>query len=229
MKILGIDTSTSTLSIAVLDENKVTAQCNKDFKKRTSDALIPTVKSVLKKANIELSAIDAFAVGLGPGSFTGLRIGVSAVKGLSFATGKPILGIPSLDTIAFNALPCTQYVCPLIDARRNKIYACVYKPVAGTPKKVSSYLLTDIDSLLQRISKPIIFLGDAVSLYRDAIEKKLGKKALFEKHNQWYPRAQNVVRLAKERYNTLKKVNPKSVTPLYLYPKECQIKTVKRK
>jgi len=228
MKILGIDTSTNTLSIAVLDGNRIVAQCNKDFKRRASDALIPTVKSVLKKADVGLGAIDAFAVGLGPGSFTGLRVGVSAVKGLSFATEKPILGVPSLDVVAFNALPCTQYVCPLIDARQNKIYACIYKPDAGGLKKISRYLLTDISSLLQRINKPTMFLGDAVSLYRDVIEKKLGKKAFFKEHNRWYPRAQNVALLAKERYNTLEKVNPKNVTPLYLYPKECQIKTVKR-
>ncbi|MFC1594542.1 tRNA (adenosine(37)-N6)-threonylcarbamoyltransferase complex dimerization subunit type 1 TsaB [Candidatus Omnitrophota bacterium] len=229
MKILGIDTSTSTTSLAVSDDGSVIAEYNKQLPRQTSRILIPSMRDALKKANCALETIDAFAVGLGPGSFTGLRIGVSAVKGLSFATEKPIIGISSLDIIAQNMVSTDCFVCPVLDARRNMVYASIYKLANGIQKRISDYMLIDIATLMKKIKQSTIFLGDGAVLYRNDIVRKKGKKARFADDVAWYPRASNLVLMAEKRYNKLKRSDPKKIVPLYLFPKECQISKKKKK
>jgi len=228
MNILGIDTSTSNLSVAVLDGSGLIAEYSKYLDRQTSQLLLPTIKKMLRKAQLSLDSIDTFAVGLGPGSFTGLRIGVSAIKGLSFACSKPIVGIPTLDVLALNVFPNQHQICPIVDARQNKVYVCLYKTENNKLKKQTNYLLTDIDSLLKKIKKTTVFLGDGLDIYQKIIKKTIGKRAIFADKNFWYPRAGNLALLAKKCYNTQKKIDPKKIVPLYLYPKECQIKKRKR-
>ncbi|MBU0467809.1 MAG: tRNA (adenosine(37)-N6)-threonylcarbamoyltransferase complex dimerization subunit type 1 TsaB [Candidatus Omnitrophica bacterium] len=126
MRILSIDTSTKHFSLAVSENEKVLSSKNLKSKKVLSSTIIPAIEQVLKKAGVTLSQIDGFAVGLGPGSFTGLRVGVSTVKGLAYATNKPIVGIPSLDVLALNIKRKNAQVCTICDAKRNMVFGCVY-------------------------------------------------------------------------------------------------------
>ncbi len=227
MKILGVETSTSNLSVAILDNEKIVGEYNINLKGQASNLLIPSIKNLLKRTKVELGAIDSFAVGLGPGSFTGLRIGVSAVKGLSFAFSKPIIGIPSLDVIVLNAMSRQQHVCPIIDAKQNKVYACIYKLSDNKIIRQSNYLLEEIDSVLNKIKHSTTFIGDGICLYEKNIKRRLGRLANFTDNDSWFPRAGNLVLLAKQRYNRLKKKDPKKIVPMYLFPKECQIRKKK--
>ncbi len=231
MKILGIDTSSKFLSIALSENENIIIEEMHLLERRHSSELIPKIRGMLEKANSSIDRVDAFVVGLGPGSFTGLRIGVSAVKGFGVATKKPCIGVASIDALAalFKAKPWTENVqglalnrakiVPIIDAKRQNVYSAVYKK--GVKK--SKYLLIKIDELMKKIKGPTIFLGDAIDIYREKIEKR-NKKAIFLNEEYWYPRASNLIRLGFGKLKKHKKPDLGNLEPIYLYPKDCQVR-----
>lgn len=247
MKILYLDTSSKYLSLAVAQDNKVLSRTHRQLDRRHSAQLACLIDKMLKRAKVSLKEIDGFCVSRGPGSFTGLRIGITAIKGLAYALEKPAVAIPSLDILAQNVKKIksvrrrelVRQVCPIVDARQNKVYACLYqaRPVkkgfsngAGNGKVIrkSGYLLLPVEELLERLKGEILFLGDAISLYREQIRKAKNIKAVFAGEKFWYPRASQAVPLALERFRTGKVDDTDSLVPLYLYPKTCQIKRVRR-
>ena len=137
MKILAIDTSTDYLSLAVLDNGKVLAKFHQKTSMRHSILLVPTIDKMLKRARLKVKDIDCFAISIGPGSFTGLRIGVTVIKGLAYALKKPVVAVPTLDVIAWNAQNFKGMICPVLDARKNKVYACIYRSDENAVKKIS--------------------------------------------------------------------------------------------
>ena len=127
MKILAIDTSTMLGGIAIMDDLTLIAETRLNVKSTHSERLMTEIEHCLKQSSLKISDIDVFAVAIGPGSFTGLRIGLSAVKGLSYATGKPIVSVPTLDALALN-FPYSRYpVCTMLDARKKEVYAALFK------------------------------------------------------------------------------------------------------
>ena len=244
MKILYLDTSSKYLSLAVAQDNKVLSQTHRQLARKHSTQLACLIDKMLKRAGVSLKQIDGFCVSKGPGSFTGLRIGITAIKGLAYALQKPVVAIPSLDILAQNARPVMNrrlslpfQVCPIVDARQNKVYACLYqaRPVKkgfcngarnGKVIRKSGYLLLPIEELLKKLKGEVLFLGDAISLYREQIRKTKRIKAVFAGEKFWYPRASRAVSLALERFRKGKIDDVDSLLPLYLYPKTCQIKKV---
>jgi len=213
MKILAIDTSTDYLSLAVLDNGKVLAKFHQKTSMRHSILLVPTIDKMLKRARLKVKDIDCFAISIGPGSFTGLRIGVTVIKGLAYALKKPVVAVPTLDVIAWNAQNFKGMICPVLDARKNKVYACIYRSDENAVKKISKYLLLPLEELLKKIRKydKVIFLGDT-------------KDNNFKK--DWHPKAEVVARLALEDFKKKRFVKPEELEPLYLYSKECDIKGI---
>lgn len=223
MKILGFDTSSKILSLGVYDASNIyTYQLNVGHK--LSSLLSITLKRVLDALGWRFSEIDYFACGLGPGSFTGLRVGLAAVKGFAFALKKPIVGVSSLDILAANIREETSRpIIPIIDAKRNLIYCAFYKNKSGLPKKTAPYMLLTPDEFLVKLKPNSIVFGDAASLYK---EKILGAKkgvTILDK-DYWYPRAHNLIRLAIEKIKDKQLSDHFKIKPIYLYPKECQIK-----
>lgn len=210
MKILAIDTSTDYLSLAVLDGDRIIAKFHKKAKMRHSMLLVPMIDKLLKKTKLKIADMDCFAISIGPGSFTGLRIGVTVVKGLAYALKKPVVCVPTLDAIAMNAKKFIGTICPLLDARKNKVYACLYKSDGKSIKKISKYLLLPLDELLNKIKKydKVLFLGDT-------------KENNFKK--DWRPRAEIVARLAIGDFKKKKFIKPEDLEPMYIYSKECDI------
>ena len=137
MNLLAIDTSTKNLSLAVTKKGKVVKFRNVKLTRPLSSSIMPSIKKILNSAGITLSKLDGFAVGLGPGSFTGLRVGLSTIKGLAFATKKPVVGISSLDVLAMNIKEDCAQICTLCDAKRNLVYACLYEKKGATLKRKS--------------------------------------------------------------------------------------------
>ena len=134
MKIFALDTSTTNhFSLAIVDGDKILASQNSTSNKVLSSSIIGYIGDVLKKAKVKLSDIDGFAVGLGPGSFTSLRVGVSTVKALAFATSKPLIGIVSHDVLAMNVQKNSQ-VCVVTDAKRQLVYGCLYEKKTRSAK-----------------------------------------------------------------------------------------------
>ena len=125
MKILGIDTSTKIATIAVIDEEKVLGEYTLNQEMSHSENLIPMIKELLNNLDMKIENIDLYGVAIGPGSFTGLRIGVAAIKSLAHLFNKAIVGISTLEAMAYN-LPHNKIVVPMLDARRDRVYTGVY-------------------------------------------------------------------------------------------------------
>ncbi len=223
MKILGIDTSSKFLNIALSEDEDIIKEESHLLDRRQASQLIPIVKELLRKSGTPVKRIDAFVIGLGPGSFTGLRIGVSAIKGFGIATGKPCIGVASIDAIACNAEENDRDIIPIIDAKRGQVYAAIYRRKAGRVVRLSDYMVLPVAKLLKNIKQEPVFLGDGVSLYRDAI-LSADKKAIFLEEQYWYPGAGNIIRLGFSRIKKAKKPGLDKLTPLYLYPDDCQVR-----
>lgn len=223
MKILGIDTSSKFLSIAVSENDSIIKEESHLLDRRHASELVPKIKALLKKSNISARSIGAFVVGLGPGSFTGMRIGVSAVKGFGLASDKPCIGVASMDSIACNAQEEGRDIVPIIDAKRNQVYAAVYRRRNGIVTRVSDYLLLPVEKLLEKLKGAPIFLGDGVSLYKGDI-LSLNKKAVFLEEKYWYPGAGNLIMQGYLKIKKAGRYKINSLEPLYLYPEDCQVK-----
>ncbi len=227
MNLLAIETSTRHYSVAVFSKGKIIAQKNLELKQLLSDSMIPSIDSVLKKARLPLPKLNGFAVGLGPGSFTSLRVGLATVKAMSFALKKPVVGIVSLDVLAMNALPQNgEDICVVCDAKRSMVYGALYGQNKGSLKLKTKYLLCPVDELLKKIKKPTLFVGDGIKLFKEQITghmKSASLNAQFLDEKDWYPRAANLAVLAAKRFEAKKFDNANKLIPLYLYPDDCQV------
>ena len=217
MKILGIDTSTKFLGVAIIDKNDTLDFFHDKSEFRHSELLIPTIDKMLKKCHLKLKDINAIALSIGPGSFTGLRIGVATCKAINLATGIPIVAVPTLDVIAYNFIGEKEDIlCPILDAKKKQVYACFYKNL----KRISDYMLTDVESLLRMIDKPVLLFGDGVKLYGDICRKN---PLISISTKEWHPKAEVVAKLALEKARKRKFANPDKLVPMYMHSKYCQV------
>ena len=222
MKILSIDTSTKYLGVAVAVGSDVVASLHDKGALQHSSRLIPSIDKVLKNADLELKDIDAIALGIGPGSFTGLRIGVATCKGINMALGIPIVAVPTLDVIAYNFINTKEKIlCPTIDAKKEKLYACLYEVRNTTLKRLTDYMLTDIDGLLDKIDKPTLLFGDGIELYGERAKKN---PFVHISEKEWLPKAEIVVKLALAKAKRKEFANPDKLVPMYLHSQYCQIR-----
>ncbi len=181
MKILAIDSSGLTASVAIAEDDNLLAEYTVNNKKTHSQTLLPMLDEIVKATDTELEEIDAIAVAKGPGSFTGLRIGASTVKGLALALDKPVVPVPTLEGLAYNLWNMSELVCPIMDARRNQVYTALYKFENGEPVTVMPQTPLDIDELLDVIlekNEKVTFAGDGVDVYSDHIVSRI-PDALF--------------------------------------------------
>jgi len=184
MWILGIDTSSPKGSIALTLKDKIISERSLANKASFSKYLFSSLDSILQEVNLEISKIDAFAVSIGPGSFTGLRVGLSTALGLSLAQKKPVIPIETLYAMA-HTIPVTEFViCPILDARKGEVYTSFFQ---YDNNKQLCQLVEDRaikpEILINEIKKPTIFFGTGVDAYEGVLKKKLGHIAIF---NQCY-------------------------------------------
>jgi tRNA threonylcarbamoyladenosine biosynthesis protein TsaB len=229
MRILALDTSTKVLALGAYDNGRI-CEYNLETATRLSGLLIPSIKRVLAALGWKMSDIDYLACGLGPGSFTGVRVGMAAVKAISWSLNKPIAGISSLDILAMNAQVEDAFVIPVIDAKRGLIYSSVYRIKNNVLKKATPYMLLSPADLAARIKNKIgpgtgekaVILGDAAGLYREEFRRSLPKARILDK-DHWSIRAGNIVRLALEKIRIKELLGSFELNPIYLYPPDCQI------
>ena len=176
VNLLAVDTSTTTGGVAVLKEDTVVAALEVNTARTHARRLMSAIDSVLTMAELDLKACHAFAVTVGPGSFTGLRIGVSAVKGLAFATGMPVTGVSSLKVLASQFPCCPHVICPMLDARKGQVYAALYQwHPDGRWDQLVKACAVDPKDWLSQIASPCLFVGDGSTVYRDLIKETMGK------------------------------------------------------
>ncbi|MCR5583902.1 MAG: tRNA (adenosine(37)-N6)-threonylcarbamoyltransferase complex dimerization subunit type 1 TsaB [Lachnospiraceae bacterium] len=191
-KILAIEASGLVASCAIATEEKIIGEFSLNLKLTHSQTLLPMVDEVVKRTGTDLNEIDAIAVSGGPGSFTGLRIGSATAKGLGLALNKPIVAVPTTQTIAANIFGFEGVIVPLMDARRSQVYTGIYRNNAEGFTVVRDQMAVSIDEIIDtvnEIGEPVIFLGDGVPVFREMICEKIKVKAQFAPANNSVQRA----------------------------------------
>lgn len=210
MKILSFDTSAKTAAVAVADEREILASAQITTALTHSQTLLPLCEHLLKTAGIPLSDIDCFAVSSGPGSFTGLRIGIGAVKGLSQGTGKPCIGVSTLQALCYNYYGLSGTVCAVMDARRTQVYTAVYDA-------------SDMRCLLEDCALSIELLGEQLACYPDVTLVGDGARLVYDALSDKLPqlrlappvlRNQNAASVALAAFDLLSKEKPLSAEEL---------------
>ena len=220
MNILSIDTAGPHLSVAIAKDENIIARYKSKSERSHSDMLAPSVDKLLKKVKLKPRDLDLYAVSIGPGSFTGLRIGVAFIKGMNLFTEKPVVCVPTLDALA--DLVKADVVCPVVDAKRQNVYTAIYK----NGKMVLNYSVIPIAEALEKLKKEasVTFTGDGIDVYKREIVKALGKKAKFTKIELWYTEADNIAKIGFRMYNKNQGVvrDLSQLEPMYLYPRDIQ-------
>lgn len=218
MKILAINTATPCCSVTVVDETKITACFAVTSRQTHARQLLPLIDQALKSCRLTVGDLDGLAAVRGPGSFTGLRIGISTVKGLALAGNKPLAGISSLDALAS---PFTEYpgpVCALIDARKNEVYACWYRPGKNAMEKLTTETVLSPESAAMGQDGPCLFVGTGARAYRERIENTAKANARFAPAFQNDIRPEVIAHLAVECFQNNITDTPENFAPVYIRP-----------
>ena len=185
MIILSIDSSSKVATAALLNNDEVLGEYVINNKREHSVLLMPMIESLLKDCNLTINDIDGYVVSKGPGSFTGLRIGMATIKGLSFGSSKPYISISTLDALAYTLINFNGLVCPIMDALRENVYTGLYKNNHGQLENILEPTPMDIDELVTFIKEKdesVIFTGDAVSKHKDYIIEHLPNAQFAPNH-----------------------------------------------
>ena len=226
MKILGINTSTKFCNLGLIEDEDVLIEYTiNGLKKKHSSILVPAIKDLLKTMGLKMEEINGIAISIGPGSFTGLRIGLCVAKGLCYARSLPLLGITTLDAMAFPLKEIPYLICPLLESKKDEIYDVVFRG-GDSLHRVMDYKCEDIQSLLVRLSplkEKIIFLGDGIKKHRDIIKEKIGKDALFIDSQLNLPVATSIAFLGLNKLKKGEEDDISTITPFYLRKSEAEI------
>lgn len=219
MNILAVDASGIAGSVAYMREGKLVGEYYICHKLTHSETIMPMLEHMKTLLDINLETIDAIAVTSGPGSFTGLRIGVTTAKALALALDVPIVGIPTLDAMAHNMTHTPYPICPIMDARRNQVYTALYKWQDDELVRLTEHMAIDMDEYLEQLAKEntaIIFMGDGVAIYKDKIVAKLGEYALFAPSFLNLQHASTLAEVASMEYAKGNTTAAAEFVPLYL-------------
>lgn len=225
MLFLGLDTSTSCGTLALVDTNKPLCEWNLNVPRTHAGRLLPGIRHLLQETGIRIGQIDVFAVATGPGSFTGLRIALTTAKTLSLVTGKPLVGIPTLDVLVENVPFAEGLVCPALDGRRGEIFAALYrKDPQGHTDRFTDYLSLPPKTLMEILPGPALLLGDAVSVYGDRLKRECRHRISFAPPEHHFPRASVLCRLARNRLSQGGATHPRDLKALYARAADAEIR-----
>ena len=225
MRILAIETATVAGSVAILDDEAgLIGEIRTDIRIVHAERLMPSIEWLLRSSRTSIEDIGAFAISIGPGSFTGLRIGLATAKGFAYATGKPLIPVPTLDAFA-RTLPFSSYtVCPMLDARKNEVYTALYKWEGPVINKVMLETAISPEALLNELKGPILFTGEGTVKYRGMITDKLKEDALFAPASKMTTAASTVAELALEEIRAGRETDPVALVPFYIRKSEAELK-----
>lgn len=226
MMILGIDTSTRSGGVALVNEKGLISEYVLNLDVTYSERLIPAIDTIIKDSRLSLSEIDGFAVAIGPGSFTGLRIGISTTKALAMASGRPIAGIPTLDAYAYSMPFCKYLLCPILDARKKEIYCAVYSNQNGILERLTEYLVIPVQHLVEKIDQPTIFFGDGVNYFKEEIIENLKNLANFISPILGISSPRSVAEIGLRMIKNGKFNSIDDIIPLYLRRSEAELKWI---
>jgi tRNA threonylcarbamoyl adenosine modification protein YeaZ len=211
---LAIDTSTDNASIALVQGDRVLAESTWRCEQNHSVELLPQLARLLNEAKVSLKSISCVIVAKGPGSFNGLRVGISTAKGLAFSLGIPIIGISSMEVVAYQHAKTGLPICPIFNAGRGEIATAMYQKKGSQWQQLVPEHITAVDALCSEINEKTIFCGEYVPLIASQLRKRLGEKAVIATTR--LPRASLLAELGKRRLEAGDYDNPATLQPLYL-------------
>lgn len=197
MRILSVDTATTSCSVAVTRNQSLLAEVTNDTPQTHARHLMGMIDTAIGLSGLTMSDLDGFAVTQGPGSFTGLRIGIASIKGLAAATGKPLVGVSTLDTLVMQAACSSMLICPLLDARRGEVYFSRYRYGNGKLEQLVEEGVSTPADAIEGLNEASLFVGQGAMIYRDLLMDALGGFALFA------PVIQNTIRASTVAYLSL--------------------------
>lgn len=239
MLILGIDTATAAASVALVRDAKVLCEESRSAaasgngrpagRTNHAETLLPQIDRVLRRSRVALADIGALAVAIGPGSFTGLRIGLSTAKGLAYGEEIPVVGVPTLEAVAARVNDYDGFVCPFLDARKKEVYAALFQRQGSTLERVSEDVVAPPAAVIENTRRYLnggacLFIGDGVASYGDLIKAALAGRGRLTFGEGYASSAAAVARLAAEkvRRHEFDPVGP--LAPIYLRASEAEIK-----
>ncbi len=226
--LLAVDTATPGGSVALYAGQQLLAECYRKLPGTHSDWLMNAIERLLAEARVKATDLNLLAVVHGPGSFTGLRVGMATIKGLAIGTGVPVVGLSSLQVLAAG-LPFANYpVCALLDARKKEVYAGLFDNRKGLPQPLGEERVLPPEVLLESLHGEVLFVGDGALVYRTLIVSMLGERAHFAGLSHIAPRAGLLGGLALQRRDAGETVSLAGLKPVYLRASEAEINWEKR-
>ncbi len=224
MKILGIDTATPILALGIIEEDKVLSEIRFNAGQTHAQILLPNIEKILKDSSLQLEDLDGIALSIGPGSFTGLRIGLATAKGLCFASGKPLLSVSTLDGLVYFNRSLPYPLVPVLDAKKNEVYSAVYNTREGVLERISDYWVLSAEKLVAKIPEEVIFLGSGLEVFRDRLKELCGEKAHFLEGERNLPSGSSIAFLGLEKFKRSEFEDLEKAEPLYLRSSEAELK-----
>ncbi|NLN15570.1 MAG: tRNA (adenosine(37)-N6)-threonylcarbamoyltransferase complex dimerization subunit type 1 TsaB [Tissierellia bacterium] len=223
MKVLGLDTSTMMATCAVINDERLLGEFSLNQDMTHSERLVPMIKEILDNLNMKVEDIDLYGVAIGPGSFTGLRIGAATIKAFAHLFDKPMVGVSSLEALAYN-LPFNEIVVPMIDARRNRVYTGIYTWEDRELKELLAPCVLPIDELIIRLKDfdSVVVNGNGTLIYREILEERLGKQVSFAPLGLNSCKASSICELARIKYEKGQLDDYFTLAPEYLRESQAQ-------
>lgn len=232
MLLLAIDTTTRVCSVALGDHEKIWAEYQLNGKNTHSQRLMPLIVSLFRDSGIDKSRLEGVALTIGPGSFTGIRIGMATAKGLCQGLNIPAVGVMTLDALAEACTFFPGLICPILDARKNQVYTALYRGAAGDPEMLQPAAALSIDELGHKLAAyedEVIFLGDAVESYGGALRQILGQRYREMPLPSRLNRAALVLQKGIKLWQEKGPVSPYALKPLYIRLPEAERRLQERK
>jgi tRNA threonylcarbamoyladenosine biosynthesis protein TsaB len=223
LKLLTIQTATPAGSVALTIGERLLGELSLDSRRPHGSWLITGIDRLCRDCGMTVDDLDGFGVTVGPGSFTGLRVGLATVKGLALATGKPVAGVSTLQTLALQAPHTTLPVCALLDARKQEVYAGIFAWRDGWPQPLGPERVLPPERLLAGLTSEVLFVGDGAGVYRTLIARQLGGRAHFLPAAYGLPRAAHAALLALRAFAQGDAGSAASINPVYIRPSEAEL------
>ncbi len=224
MIVLGINTSTPEGSVALMGDRALISEYILNAQATHSERLLPSIDRLLEETRIDFSGIAGIAVTVGPGSFTGLRIGLASAKGLAMASSLPLVGVSTLEAMARNLPYCYYPICPLLNARKGEVYWGVYQFEGEKLIQMEQEAVSPPETIANRIREKTVFLGGGAVDYARRIKGILEDRALFAPVTAGTVRASVVAEMGMERLQRGEKDDPATLVPRYVGRLEAEIK-----
>lgn len=222
MKILSLDTTAEVCTAAICDDKRLIAEMTVNTGNTHSQTLLPVVEQLLKISETSFDDIDCYACSTGPGSFTGVRIGVATVKGIAYGKNKPCISVSTLEALAYNLIGFDGIICPVMNARRNQVYNALFDCKGSKLTRMCEDRALSIDELDEELSamdKPVYLVGDGYDITLRGFKKTSAK---FVQERMRVQSAYSVACCAHEKYSVGQTLTDAEIVPIYLRPSQAE-------